>query len=396
MKVYHREAILCYHQTMKKVLAIILLTLIPTLLIWMPFFFRFKTFWNIPLPNSGMATVVANFDGPLYLVVAKTLYNPELIGGSFQFPLSNEYYTAHFPLFPLLIKSFAAIFGFPYSMLFVTIVSTFFALYFFFKLASSIDNKSALWLTAIFAVLPARWLIVRSVGSAEPLFIAATFASLYYFNKKQYLWAGLFGAISAMTKSPGILLFVAYLLTLTLPNIRDLAVNHVKSFISKMELNKSYWLLLIPIGLLSVFSFYYVKTGDFWVYFKSGDNIHLFFPPFQIFNYSAPWVGTFWLEEVIFIYIIGAIGVYRLKMQGLTTLYYYSLIYFTSLLFVAHRDLLRYALPIIPLILISFKDLLISKEFKIAMSVAIIPIYLYSLAFISQNAMPIANWTPFL
>lgn len=380
----------------KNILPILLLTLIPTLLIWLPFFIRIKSFWTIPIPSQGMATIVANYDGPLYLVAAKTLYNPAEIGSNFQFPLSNEYYSAHFPLFPVLIKSFAAIFGFPYSMLFVTILSSFFALFIFYKLAESIDKDNALWITTVFAIFPARWLIVRSVGSAEPLFIALTLASLYFFNQKKYLWAGIFGAFSAMTKSPGILLFITYLISILLPNFKDLATNKVKQFLTKLELKKVYPLFFIPLGILLVFIFYFYRMGDFWVYFKSGDNIHLFFPPFQIFNYSAPWVGTFWLEEIIFIYILGAIGVYKLREQKQETFYYYSLVYFIALLFVAHRDVLRYALPIVPLLILAFKDLINSKEFKLAFGLAIIPIYLFTLAFISQNAMPISNWSPFL
>jgi len=50
----------------------------------------------------------------------------------------------------------------------------------------------------------------------------------------------------------------------------------------------------------------------------------------------------------------------------------------------------------VPFLLLGFKDLLVKKEFKIAIAVLIIPIYLYSLAFISQNTMPISNWAPFL
>jgi len=145
-----------------------------------------------------------------------------------------------------------------------------------------------------------------------------------------------------------------------------------------------------------VFTIYGFTYGDFFTYFKSGDNIHLFFPPFQIFNFSAPWVGTFWLEEIIFIYTIGVLGVYKLYQEKLFNYFYFSLIFFISLLFVAHRDLLGYALPLIPFLILAFRETLIKKEFKIAMAVIIIPIYLYSLAFISQNAMPIANWAPFL
>lgn len=375
-------------RTLKSLLPILLLTLIPTLLLWTPFFARMNQFWTIPLPLQGMATIVANFDGPLYIVAGKTMYNPELIGKNYQFPLTNEYYSAHFPLFPMLIKSFAPIFGHPYAMLFVTVASSFLALLFFNKHARLYLNETdSLWLTTIFAVFPARWLIVRSVGSPEPFFIAAILASTYYFGKKKYLYAGLWGALAQMTKSPAILLFGAYILQILTPNLKNLLRIEFKKFIP---------LLLIPFAVLLVFTFYKLTYGDFLVYFKSGDNMHLFFPPFQIFNYSAPWVGTFWLEEVIFIYLIGVLGVYKLYQEKLSLYFYFALTFFIPLLFVAHRDLMRYSLPLVPFLLLGFKDTLVKKEFKIALAVIIIPIYLYSLAFISQNAMPIANWEPFL
>lgn len=292
---------------MKKTLNFLFLlaiTLIPTILIWVPFYFRFGSFWTIPLAKEGMATIVANFDGPLYLVAAKTLYNPDSISSNYQFPLTNEYYSAHFPLFPLLIKSLSFIFGYPYSMLLVTLVSSIMALYFFNLHAKKLTNESgALFLTLLFAVFPARWLIVRSVGSAEPLFVASILASTYFFSEKKFLYAGIWGMLAQMTKSPGILLFGAYLLQIFIENIKNLPKIEVKKYIP---------LLLIPIGLISVFTFYYFTYGDFWVYFKSGDNIHLFFPPFQIFNYSAPWVGTFWLEEIIFIYAAGIFSLFKL------------------------------------------------------------------------------------
>jgi len=202
--------------------------------------------------------------------------------------------------------------------------------------------------------------------------------------------------VSVLTKSPGVLLFIALFTTIIAPRLKTLATRGIKIFIKNLRLKKTWGLGLIPVGLLIVFSIYSYTFGDFFAYFKSGDNIHLFFPPFQIFNYSAPWVGTFWLEEIIFVYLLGAIGVHKLKSLKNKSLYYYSLIFFTSILFIAHRDIMRYALPITPLMLIAYKDTILSKEFKIAFGIIIIPIFLYSLAFISQNAMQISNWAPFL
>jgi Gpi18-like mannosyltransferase len=364
-----------------------LLSFIPTFLIWLPLILRIGNFWGIPLPQNGMAVIVANYDGPLYLVAAKTLYNKALIGLNFQFPLPTEYYTAHFPLFPILIKFFGIVTNYPYAMLIVTILSSILAIYFFMKLISQyVEKKDVLFLTFLFSIFPARWLIVRSVGSADPLFVAAIIASLFYFKNKRFWLAGIWGAIAQLTKSPGILLFASYATYF----IYDYFKNH------KFSIKKYIPILLIPVGLIAVFGFYLIVQGDFWAYFKSGDNIHLFFPPFQIFNYSAPWVGTFWLEEVIFIYLIGAIGVYKLFQKKEFELGIFSVIFFVLSLFIAHRDLMRYSLPLVPLLFVAFSDTLVKKEFKIGLLVIIIPIYLYSLAFISQNVMPIANWSPFL
>ncbi|OGM15509.1 hypothetical protein A2V56_01640 [Candidatus Woesebacteria bacterium RBG_19FT_COMBO_42_9] len=382
---------------LKGFLILLTMALLPTFLIWLPFFARLKSFWGIPLPLMGMATIVANYDGPLFMVVAKTFYNPEMIKNLFQFPLPVEYYAAHFPLFPLLIRVFSYTLGYPYAMLAVTLASSFLALYFFNRLAKSfVGKEDSLWLTLVFAFLPARWLIVRSVGSAEPLFIAGLIASVYYFRKGNYWRAAIWGIVAQLTKSPGILLFLAYLAIIIGPEIKRLSISSLAKWPEILALKKVFPILLIPLSLLSVFILYGIKLGDFLAYFHSGDNIHLFFPPFSIFNYSAPWVGTFWLEEVIFVYLLGLLGLSNLIRNKEIVLSWVTGVFLVSLFFVAHRDVIRYALPTVPFLLISFYPTLIRREFKTIMVLLIIPIYLFSLAYISQNVMPISDWAPFL
>ena len=376
---------------------IVLIGLLPTLLIWLPFFVRLKSFWGIPLPQNGMATIVSNYDGPLFLVVAKTFYDKIAIGQSFQFPLPTEYYAAHFPLFPLLIKLFSFVGGYPYSMLFVTLASSILALYFFNKLISQyLSKRNAYLLTFFFAVFPARWLVVRSVGSAEPLFIASTIASIYYFRNSKYLQAGIWGMIAQLTKSTGIVLFAAYLAYLIFPQLKNIATSHFSKWSEILNLKKTFPIYFIPFSLIAVFALYGVRMGDFLAYFHAGDNIHLFFPPFSIFNFSSPWVGTFWLEEIIFIYLFGILGLLRLIKLKTGILAWYVGIFFVSTLFVSHRDLMRYSLPIVPFLYVAFSEVLVSREVKIAAAVIAVPIYLFSLAYISQNVMPISNWGPFL
>lgn len=372
------------------------ISVVPTLLVWAPFFFGFERVWGIPIANGGMSAVIANYDGPLYMVVAKTLYDNELIKTLFSFPLPTEYYAAHFPLYPFLIRLFAPLLGFPYAMMIVTVLSSFLATYFFYKLCLRfVKREQAVFLTLVFSVLPARWLIVRSVGSPEPLFIGAVIASLYYFTQKKYLWAGIWGVVAQLTKSPGILLFIAYVLAILQPSMKRFATKTVVQWLRKIEW-KAYPILLIPLSLGLVFVIFQSTFGNFFAYFNSGDNIHLLFPPFQIFNSSASWVGTFWLEEVIFVYlfaILGFVELWRLKDK---TFAIFVGVFFFSIIFVSHRDIMRYSLPIVPFLLIGFKDLILRKEFKVVFAFLLIPIYLFSLTYISGNIMPIADWAPFL
>jgi hypothetical protein len=384
------------HPKIKLLVKIIGLALIPPLAVWVPFFFRFESVWGIPLPQDGMATIVANYDGPLYIVVAKTLYNPSLIGG-FSFTLPVIYYAAHFPLFPLIIKTFAAFFGFPYSMLFVSLFSSILAIYYFHKfILDFVSKKDALWVTLVFAIFPARWLIVRSVGSPEPLFVASIIASVYYFRKEKYLTAGIWGAIAQLTKSPAILLFLAYFLSLLFPKLKKAALTTFSRWITSFDLKKYLSISLIPLSLLVVFTVYKIQLNDFLAYFHSGDNIHLFFPPFLIFNSTQPWVGTFWLEEVIFVYLFGLLGLFKLIKIQENELAWFVGIFFTSILFISHRDVIRYALPIIPFLIAAYSDTIVKREFKLTMVVLAIPIYLFTISYISQNVMPISDWAPLL
>jgi Gpi18-like mannosyltransferase len=381
----------------KELIFICLVTITPTLLIWLPFFSKIENFWNIPLGRDGMATVVANYDGPLYIVVAKSLYDNEIIKKITSFPLPVEYYAAHFPLYPLLIRTLATFLGFPYSMLVSTVFSSIFCIYYFYKLAKTeVDNKKAAWLTFVFSIFPARWLITRSIGSPEPLLMGAILASTYYFIRKEYLKSALMGIIAQLTKSVGILLFIAYSITIFIENLKKASRIQKNIRVKLSDILKYSPLCLIPLSLIMVFTIYQIKFNDFFAYFHSGDNIHLFFPPFQVFNYSAAWVGTFWLEEIIFIYLVSAWGVVKLIKGKKIVFASIAGIFLFSILFVSHRDILRYLLPAVPFLFLAYKDTVLKKEFKPIVFLIIIPIYLFSLAFISQNKMPIADWGPLL
>lgn len=384
-------------------LVIALICLASAALIWLPFFLRLTSFWKISLPAEGMATVMKNFDGLYYVIIAKSLYNPEIIKSLVPFDLPVIYYAAHFPLYPLLIKIGGLIVNYTWSMLSISIIASLLsAMVFYLFLKEFKLSKEPLWLTTIYLLFPARWLIVRSVGSPEPLFLLFLLTSFYYFKKKNYLLAGGFGALAQLTKPPGILLFVAYGIYLIWQNIyhlrgeaKTLTSSEVRLKLLKLT-RPTYPLFLVPLTLLAIFLYYLYIYGDFFAYFHSGDNIHLFWPPLQVFNAAAAWVGTYWLEEVIYIYLLGILGVIYLFRQKRYDLGIFAAVFFYTTLFISHRDISRYSLPMLPFLLIAFDKFLVRKEFKIAFVIILLPIYLYVINFIAGNTLAIADWSPFL
>lgn len=375
-----------------------IISITTTLLLWLPFILNLREFWGIPLPQQGFATIAANFDGPYYIIAAKSLYNPDFIKQNYFFSLPPIYYSAYYPLYPLLIKALASLpqINYVYAMIIATIITSILAIWTFYHLLQDIGlQKQAFWLTVLFTIFPARWFVARSVGSPEPLFILSILASFYYFRRRNYWAAGIFGAAAQLTQSPGILLFFAYILALIIPSWNKLAHQDIAKWIRNLPW-KAYPICLIPASLVSLFFFYAKQYDDFFAYFHSSNNIHLSFPPFQIFNPSQPWIGTFLLGEILWIYLIGALGLGYLIQQKQTMIASIVGIFFFSILFVSGIDAARYSLPMAPFFFITFQKLLSSNIFKWAIVLLVIPIYLFSLAFIANNAIPIADWSPLL
>jgi len=382
----------------KDLLIVVGASTLATLLIWLPFLFGFK---------EGIITLFKNYDGPNYLIIAKSWYDKLYIARNFSLPIPLEYYAAHLPGYPLTISFLNVFFPGPWAMLISTLLATIAASIIFYLFLYKFKlSENPLWLTIVFLVFPARWVAVKAVGSPEPLFIFCLLASFYFFksafdsvennlfSKKKsvmldLLLAGIFGAIAQITKSPGVLLFLSYLGYLTY-----LGISGKKKIVEVVRLSLP--LFLIPLSALAVFFFYKSRTGDFLAYFHSGDNFHLVFPPYQGFFPERSWLGTIWNEDMIWQYLFGALTVTLLIKQKLYDLASFPAVFFTATLFVAHRDLARYSLPLVPFVLIAFDKFIQKKEFKIALLIILPAIYLYAINFLGGNIAPIADWTPYL
>jgi hypothetical protein len=280
-------------------------------------------------------------------------------------------------------------------MLFVTVLFSVLSAFMFYILVKDFKLSSdPLFLTIVFLVLPARWVVVRSVGAPEPIFIFAVLATFYFLKRQNLLLTGVFSALAVLTKSPGVLLFVAILIYLLLPALKSF---WQKNFVQgiKMVPWKAWPLIFAPLALLGLFWWYLQSYGDFFAYLHSGDNIHLFWPPWSIFNKNQFWVGTFWLEHVIFIYLIVATGVVLLFKKKLYDMAIFVSLFLLASFFVVHLDITRYLIPTYAFVIIAMENWLVSREFKIVLLILLIPIYLFAQNFILGNTAPIVDFTPF-
>jgi len=368
----------------KPLLVALLLNFFSTVLVWLPFFI-----------NKKMSLVFANYDGPNYLVVAKCWYHPQCIRTQFSLPLPLEYYPAHFPGYPFLIALLDNILPGWWAMLIATLLGNLLFTIAFWLLLKGLKIKNPLWLLILSLFLPARILILRSVGAPETLFIAALLFSLIFFQKNRFFLAGVFLALAQLIKTPAILLFLAYGVVILKKEF--LQKHFLKKKPSLVKIIRKYWGIgLGPLVILPIFLFFRFQTGDFWAYFHSGDNFHLVFPPYQAFISSRSWLGDFWLEDIVYIYLLGGIATAILfKNHPWKIISVFPAIFWLATLFVSHRDISRYSAPLYPFWLIAYAPFLEKKEFKIVFFILLPAIFLYGVNFITYNVAPIADWAPY-
>lgn len=382
-------------KTIQDLIKITLAALALTLLVWFPHLLSLPNFYGLDF-SAGFNTIYRNFDGLEYVVIAKTLYHPDLIAAIPQ-DLPAIYYAAHFPGYALLISAFSPLLGFLKSMLFISLLFTVLSAGMFYLLLKDFRlTNRPLWLSLLFLLLPARWVVVHSVGSSEPVFIFFILFTVYFVMKFEtvpkayYIWlSAASGFLAQITRPPGLLLFFA-LSAYLIWKIFSTRGPSLSKRLSR-SLRAYYPLLVIPLGLVTIFYWYSITYGDFWAYFKTGDNIHLTFPPYQVFNKLQYWVGDIWLEDLVYIFLASFLAGLLLLKQRLYPLAFFVLVYTIASASVAHRDISRYILPVFPFVLIAYEKILVSREFKIVMAILFWGIYLYAQNFLLSNTAPIPN-----
>lgn len=359
------------------VLKITAFVVVTAFLIWIPFIMK----WGPPksdIQKYGFETIYRNYDGPLFVVGAKTLYRPDKILELKTF--SPEYFAVHMPGYPFFIRLFSYVFGYFGSMLMINVVGSILlglVPHYFYQKICSISEP--LYLVFVTLLWPRMWM-VRSTGSSEILFILFVFITLLLVYKQKFLWACVFAFLASTVRMQGMLLGVAITLYWGYQIIRE-----------KREW-KRHVLLFLPIGasalgFVFVCLFYYRQYGDFFAYFHSGVVVTTGIPYSQFFV-GARGVAGHYLDDILFYFFVAWVSLLRPRKNVPLVFLIFGFVYLIFTMTVQHREISRYILPVIPLVIAINQDWLSRPYVKKALLILLPAVYLSIINFIANNSLP--------
>jgi Gpi18-like mannosyltransferase len=350
-------------------------SIIITFLISSVIFFGYYLLFN----PFKLQLLYQSWDGPAYVVVAKSFYDPELISKANTVGLPNYYFANYFPLYPVFIKLFSFI-GYWRSSLFTTQFFTILFILVMCRLFKIIYPKEKLnWIAIPLIFFPARWFSITHIGSSEPLFLFLVTLFLIFLIKKKYFYSAIFLALAQITRHAAIWFFLglgAYLFFMW-----------ITKKITFSKILKTYFpYLLAPIALIAVNLFFYLRYQDFSFWAANSQKASYFqFIPYQIFNLS---VGGVWKESLIFNYLLYLGGVLLLFKEKKYLLAFLFLFNFLPLIFFVQEDLSRIALSGLPLLYLAYHRIITNKTFQLALIILAPAIYLFSFHFLNYNISP--------
>ncbi len=377
-------------KNLKHILKIALISFLPPFFIYLPFLLKIKTLLFLDLNQDGMLNIYRNWDGPSYLVVAKSFYNPKIITKLLFSPLPATYFSAHFPLYPLFIRVAALISPLPQAGLLVNLLAGFALNLVFFEFIKR-KTKSPYFLTLAFTLLPARGFITKVIIAPENLLLLFTLLSLIKFNQKKYFSSSIFLALAVLTKFQIIILAGAYAFVFL--------INFIKHKKIKKIIQNIIYLLIPGIVLFFLFCFFKQNYGNFWVYFEAQrvNKLTISFP-FSQFNLNAPWIKTAWLEELVFYYFFMFLLISKLfkERQKKLSFLFFSIFYTAFLSIIPQRDITRFSLPLAPIFFHTFSNFFEKDYVKLTLIFLLPVIYFYTLNFLLLNQAPVRDWSYFI
>ncbi len=249
----------------------------------------------------------AQLDARAYLDIAKNGYNAE-------FNDTSNY--GWYPLYPLLVRLFSFV-GYELSAFLIANIFSFFSVVLLYLLVKyefneKIGEKSLFYLL----FFPSAFFLTAMYS--ESLFLALVLAMFILANKSKWHYVGLLGFMAALARPQGIIMLI------------PMAYMYMKNE-KKLKLS-AIFLVLIPIGLLTLMTYHYSVTGDpfiqFYTHGKYQRNVTLPFVAFsntirEIFSEQRIFdiaVSIFNVSIALFLTFLAYLSYRELKLEY--TLYF--------------------------------------------------------------------------
>jgi hypothetical protein len=339
------------------------------------------------LLREDLSALYGYWDGPMYITVAKAFYrippnNP--IGRAYKWP--TERFAPFLLGYPLAIRAVAPLLGYHWGSVALSVLFSGAACVLFYTLLRELGlSEHPLWLSVVFLFVPYRWLIYRSVGASEPMFMALTLLSLLLFCRRRYALSFGAAALACATRVQGICLVPTYGLMVLLDRERDL---------------RGKVLLLLGVSaipvLLGLHGLLHDRAFGDWLAYLAVNKELIGPVPFkqiaELFDSDDPWIWYFGSPLYLLLYAITLLGLARLwRLDAGKVVFTYSAIAFVFLAFVTHEDLARYLIPIAPFTwVLGFKEVWEDARSRLVFPVALALTYLYAWQVIPRNG--VASW----
>lgn len=285
---------------------------------YIPFVSTFTPHNNFGLHLPWWQWVWANFDGVVFLVIARSGYTASEV--------------PFFPLYPLMVRFTKYLTALPYlqSGLLVSTLAFLVGLWFVWKLLVR-EKKSSLLTLVLLLILCFPTAYHYTAVYNDSLFFALATMTLYYAREKKYWLAGLLGGLATLARLNGLALFFVLL------------AEYFFSFLDKKNLwNFQFWFDafqksvhprqiiksgvlfagLIPLAFLGYLAFIDKTFGDWNLFFTGVEVWHrskLTFPLQTFWRYVKILLVS---PRITFVYIVAL-------FEALFTLMYLGILFFS-------------------------------------------------------------------
>lgn len=352
------------------------------ILLYIPFFVDFGYVAKSDFPGFSPIAYMGFFDGPFYIAIAHTFYNagssyfevPWFLGGV-------EYYTNHFPLFPLIIRFFS--FFMPITMAglianqAMSIIGLVLVYYLFCQFMGS---KEALVVSFFQVLLPVRSLLWHHVANSEPTYLVFLLASILFAIRGKWWWGLLLAMAGQLVRPMSIVLFPTFIL-LALLEPKHKALKLIGS-------------VGIPLVFVAVQLYFFLTIPNFSFTHRPGGFMGLIGEfPFGVFidrNFNA--------DGIVYLLLMAVLGAVVLVQKRRQDCRYLQLLAFCVPMiylafYIKHPDSSRYIWPFLPVaIFIPLKDIFQLRSVQIALLVMLPAILFASWGVLLENQMPLDSF----